>query len=64
MIPIHKRDGRTEWVRPDAVARITDAGTSSQWHGVNCYVKLFDGTTLECSDTAEYVRGLIEKEKR
>ena len=42
----------THYVAPAAIARITEAGVSSQWHGIRSIVKLFDGTTLECSEVA------------
>lgn len=45
----------THYVAKENIARITEAGTSSQWHGIRSYVKLFDGTTLECSETASYI---------
>lgn len=40
------------YVAPNNIARITEAGTSSQWHGIRSIVKLFDGKVLECSEVA------------
>lgn len=60
MIPVHTRD-QTHWLHPDAVARISEAGASSQWHGIRCFVRLFDGTLLESTDTHEVLLGLIDR---
>ena len=42
----------THYVAPANIARITEAGTSSQWHGIRSLVRLFDGAVLECSEVA------------
>jgi hypothetical protein len=52
----------THYVAPDNVARITEAGTSSQWHGIRSYVRLFDGDTLECSETVDHINRMINDE--
>ena len=49
MIEINTLNGR-QLVAHAAVARIAEAGPSSQWHGIRCYVYLFDGKTLESVD--------------
>ena len=40
----------THYVAPANIARITEAGVSSQWHGIRSFVRLFDGAVLECSE--------------
>ena len=62
MIKISAPLGKTTYLHQDAIASITEAGTSSQWHGIKCYVKCFDGTVLECGDTAKEVAEMIAKE--
>jgi len=51
-------------VHPDAIAKVTQASTSSQWHGIRAIIKLFDGSTLEVSESLEEVLALIEKAKQ
>lgn len=53
----------SHWVSPKAIARITEAGASSQWHGIRSYVKLFDGQTLEVSETADQINKAIGQQK-
>ena len=45
----------THYLAPSAIARITEAGPSSQWHGIRAYVRTFDGKVLECSETADWI---------
>ena len=45
----------THYIAADNIARITEAGLSSQWHGIRSIVKLFDGSTLECSETCSEI---------
>jgi len=62
MIKLTTPTGTTRYVAPTAIACITEAGASSQWHGIKSYLKLFDGTTIECSETAEQVNAAIAAE--
>jgi hypothetical protein len=50
------------YVSASAIARISEAGTSSQWHGIRAYVTLFDGQKLEVEQQASEINKLIEKE--
>jgi hypothetical protein len=45
--------GAAHYVSAKNIARITEAGVSSQWHGVRSIVRTFDGAVLECSETAD-----------
>jgi hypothetical protein len=56
--PFH---GSVQYVHPQAIARVIEAGASSQWHGVRSIVKTFDGQTLECSETANEITAAIAK---
>lgn len=61
MIEIRDYQGRTHYVAPGAIAKISEASTSSQWHGIRCYVQCFDGSVIEAGDTADKIaRGLNE----
>lgn len=51
MIRLTTQQG-AHFVNLENIARISEAGVSSQWHGIRSFLKLFDGTTLECHETA------------
>ncbi len=53
----------THLVAIDNIARITEAGTSCQWHGIRSYVRLFDGDTLECSETVDHIHRMMDNER-
>lgn len=53
--------GTTQYIHPDAVAIVIEAGASSQWHGVRSIVKTFDGSTLECSETADEINAALAR---
>ncbi|BAW24317.1 MULTISPECIES: hypothetical protein [Pseudomonas] len=38
---------------PAAIASVTEAGSSSQWHGICAIVRTFDGQVLEVRDRAD-----------
>lgn len=63
MIEITDYKGLKHYVAPSAIAQISEASASSQWHGIRCYVKLFDGTVIESGDTADRIVAATEKEK-
>lgn len=50
-------------LHPDAIATITEASASSQWHGTRAFIKLFDGSKLEVSETIDHIHKLLEKQK-
>lgn len=51
----------THYLHPQAIARVTEAGVSSQWHGIRSIVRTFDGAVLECSETAHEINAAIAK---
>ena len=53
----------THYVSPQNIARVTEAGASSAWHGIRSYVRTFDGAVLECSETVQEIFDAIEKAK-
>lgn len=60
MIRVITADGLTNVLHPDAIARISEAPTSSQWHGIRAYVKLFDGSTIETQESVYEIEGAIQ----
>lgn len=61
MIKVTDREGRTTFLAPAAVASVTEAAASSQWHGIRCYIRTFDGKTVEATETAQQIADQIEK---
>jgi hypothetical protein len=55
MIKLTTAESRTVYLSPDAIAQVTEAGASSQWHGIRSYVKTFDCKTIECQESADQV---------
>jgi len=53
MITVTEIDGRKVHVNDAAIATITEAGPSSQWHGVRSIVHLFDGRVIEAREPAD-----------
>ena len=65
MIQLTDINGRTHALHPDAIARLVEPGSSGKWHGANCYVRMFDGDTIEVRETvSEVVRMLEAKEAK
>lgn len=54
---------RIHYVSPQNIARVTEAGASSAWHGIRSLVRTFDGAVLECSETAQEIFDAIAKAK-
>ena len=41
------------------VSQVIEAGNSGKWHGINCYVKLLDGTTIEARESVDQVLQML-----
>ncbi|RRV49017.1 hypothetical protein [Pseudomonas sp. p106] len=52
MITLTDINRRQHFLAPNAIARVQEAGTSSQWHGVCAIVHTFDGQMLEVRERA------------
>lgn len=61
MIELSGINGERHLLHRNAIARVTEAGASGQWHGICAYVKLFDGHTLEVRETVDAIRAEIEE---
>ena len=60
MIQLTDISGRTHAIHPDAIARLVEPGNSGKWFGINCYVKTFDGRTLEVRESVSLIMELIK----
>ena len=60
MIQLTDIDGRTHAIHPDAIARLVEPGNSGKWLGVNCYVKTFNGDTIEVLEDVSEIMALIK----
>ncbi len=61
MISLTSTSGTRHYVSTRNIARITEAGASSQWHGIKAFVRTFDGQTIECRETALEIHDAIAK---
>lgn len=61
MIRLTDTKGQAHYLAPQNVARVTEAGVSSRWHGIRAYVRTYDGVTIEASEEAEHIAALISK---
>lgn len=39
MIRLTERNGQIHYVAPQNIARVSEAGVSSRWHGIRAYVR-------------------------
>ena len=53
MITLTTSNGYKHYLAPDAIASVTEAGASSQWHGICAIVRTFDGQVLEVRQRAD-----------
>ena len=60
MIQLTDINGRTHAIHPDAIARLVEPSNSGKWHGINCYVKTFDGYTIEVLEDVSEIMALIK----
>ncbi|MBF8651988.1 hypothetical protein IRZ81_14415 [Pseudomonas putida] len=51
------------YLAPAAFAQVTEACTSSQWHGVCAIVRTFDGQVLEVRERADDVARQVKEAK-
>lgn len=63
MIKIFDYRGKAHYLAPSAIASLTEASTSSQWHGIRCIIKCFDGSVIEANQSADIIAAEISKLK-
>ena len=61
MIRLTERDGQAHYLAPQNIARVTEAGVSSRWHGIRAYVRTYDGVTIEACEEAGHIAALISE---
>lgn len=59
MFKITDSNGQDVYLTSAHVARIDEAGSSSQWHGIRSFVRLVDGAVIECQQDAAAVARLV-----
>ncbi len=62
MIEVTNTYGQRVLLAKGAIAELIDSGASSKWHGINAYIRTFDGRTIEIKDTVESVMRSMNKE--
>ena len=60
MIEVTDSNGRKHLLNPDAIVRVSEAETSSQWHGIRSYIETMHGRTIECQQSVQEVRKLLQ----
>lgn len=63
MFKITDTSGLAHYVAAENVARVTEASTSSRWHGIRSIVRLFDGAVIECIQDAHDVAQWVESDR-
>lgn len=59
MIEVIDSNGRKHLLNPDGIVRVSEAGTSCQWHGIRSYIVTMHGLTIECQQSVQEVQKLL-----
>lgn len=59
LIKLSDMDGRRILLAPCNIAKVTEAGPSSQWHGIRAFIETADGMTLEVRETVDHIMTLL-----
>ncbi len=59
MIQLTDTNGRTHAIHLDAIARLVEPGSSGKCHGANCYVRTFDGDTIEVRESVSEIMQML-----
>jgi hypothetical protein len=63
MITLTDSNGLKRYLAPAAIARVDEACTSSQWHGICAIVRTFDGQVVEVKQRADDIVRQISEAK-
>lgn len=63
MITLTDINRRQHFLAPTAIARVQEAGDSSQWHGICAIVHMFDGQVLEVRERADEIAHQLSMRK-
>lgn len=59
MIEVTDSNGRKHLLNPDGIVRVSEAATSSQWHGIRSHIVTMHGEAIECQQSVQEVRKLL-----
>ncbi len=62
MIEVTDINGRKHYLKAETIMRITEADTSSRWHGIRSIVKTTDGCIIEAAEEAVVLSSRVEAE--
>lgn len=62
MIEITGIGGHRHLFAPSAIASVSEAGASSQWHGIRSHVRTFDGRVIEAQETIDEIAARLAKD--
>lgn len=60
MIEVTDSNGRKHLLNPDGIVRVSEAETSGQWHGIRSYIETMHGRIIECQQSVQEVRKLLQ----
>ena len=64
MIEVTDLSGRKHMLALANIARVSEPGDASAWHGVRAFVRLFDGTTIEARESPAEIARSVEKQAK
>lgn len=59
MIEVTDSNGRKHLLNPDGIVSVSEAGASSQWHGIRSHIVTMHGATIECQQSVQEVQKLL-----
>ncbi|QIL72311.1 hypothetical protein G7048_19305 [Diaphorobacter sp. HDW4B] len=59
MIEVIDNTGVRHLLNADGIVRVSEAGTSSQWHGIRSWITMMDGKTIDCQQNVQEVKKLL-----
>lgn len=56
MLSLRTTTGATILVNPNNIVSVTEAASSTKWHGIQTIISLSDGKVVESTDTIQYIK--------
>ena len=60
MIEVIDGNGRKHLLNPEGIVRVSEAATSSQWHGIRSHIVMMHGATIECRNSVHELQALLQ----
>ncbi len=60
MIEVTCSNGRKHLLNPEGIVSVSEASTSSQWHGIRSYIVTMHGKTIECQQSVHELQALLQ----